>query len=253
MVVACIALFIALSGGAVAAVVVPMAKRALVADNALNAKKLGGKTPAELKSSLRGAQGPQGVAGPAGAPGAAGAVGPQGAQGAQGSQGSPGPQGPQGEVGAGLEIVGTVATAADLPAAGTTTGDAYLVAGDLWVWGGTAWENAGPVKGPKGDVGQVGPAGPTGAAGPQGVPGTAAVSVHTQAFTLGGSGSTTDNDTFTVSCSDGQKAVSGGYTSNGDVMNEDTAPTAQDDGWSIFLFNNQDDPVAGTVYAICLG
>lgn len=43
--VALIALFVALSGTAVGATVVPLAKRALVADNA---KKLGGKTPAAL-------------------------------------------------------------------------------------------------------------------------------------------------------------------------------------------------------------
>jgi hypothetical protein len=45
MVVALVALFVALSGSAVAATVVPLAKRALVADNA---KKLGGRTPAQL-------------------------------------------------------------------------------------------------------------------------------------------------------------------------------------------------------------
>jgi hypothetical protein len=45
MVVAVLALFVALSGTAVAAKVVPLAKRALVADNA---KKLGGKTAAQV-------------------------------------------------------------------------------------------------------------------------------------------------------------------------------------------------------------
>jgi hypothetical protein len=46
MVVALFALFLSLGGVAVAAGVVPLAKRALVADNA---KKLGGKTPAQLQ------------------------------------------------------------------------------------------------------------------------------------------------------------------------------------------------------------
>lgn len=45
MVVALAALLVALSGTAVAAGVVPLAKRALVADNA---KKLGGRTPAQV-------------------------------------------------------------------------------------------------------------------------------------------------------------------------------------------------------------
>jgi hypothetical protein len=46
--VAMLALFVALSGIATAAVAVPLAKRALVADNA---KKLGGKTPGQLSAS----------------------------------------------------------------------------------------------------------------------------------------------------------------------------------------------------------
>ena len=46
MVVALIALFFAFGGVGVAAGIVPLAKRALVADNA---KKLAGKTPAQLK------------------------------------------------------------------------------------------------------------------------------------------------------------------------------------------------------------
>jgi hypothetical protein len=74
-VIALLALFGALSGTAVAAGVVPLAKRALSADKAKvadNARKLGGKTPAQLRASLRGARGPQGVAGPQGPQGPAG-------------------------------------------------------------------------------------------------------------------------------------------------------------------------------------
>lgn len=49
LVIAVIALFVSLGGTAVAAgVIVPLAKRALVADNAKNAKKLQGKTPAAV-------------------------------------------------------------------------------------------------------------------------------------------------------------------------------------------------------------
>src|SRR5262245_1885090 len=147
--VACVALFVALSGGAVAATVVPIAKHALTADTATNAKKLGGKTPAQIKASLRGAQGPAGSTGPAGAVGPAGPQGPQGPQGDQGPVGALGPQGPKGDVGAGLDVLGTAASAAALPAS-AAAGDAYLVNGDLYVFDSTAWANGGPVKGPKG-------------------------------------------------------------------------------------------------------
>jgi len=74
-VLALIALFVALSGGAVAAGIVPLAKHALTAGTAANALKLGGKTPTQIKASLRGPQGIQGLAGPAGPPGPAANVG----------------------------------------------------------------------------------------------------------------------------------------------------------------------------------
>jgi hypothetical protein len=51
MVIAVLALFVALGGTAVAAGVVPLAKRALVADNA---KKLGGLSPAALVAGIPG-------------------------------------------------------------------------------------------------------------------------------------------------------------------------------------------------------
>jgi hypothetical protein len=55
MVVALMALFVALSGTAVAAGVVPLAKRALTADNA---KKLGGKTGAQIVAAGAALPGP---------------------------------------------------------------------------------------------------------------------------------------------------------------------------------------------------
>jgi hypothetical protein len=78
-VLALIALFVALGGGAVAAGIVPLARHAITAGTAANALKLGGKTRAQLATSLRGARGPQGVRGPAGAVGPAGPAGPAGA------------------------------------------------------------------------------------------------------------------------------------------------------------------------------
>lgn len=77
-VLALVALFAALTGGAVAAGIVPLAKHAITAGTASNALKLGGKTPAQIKSSLRGVPGQQGVqgpAGPAGPPGPAATTG----------------------------------------------------------------------------------------------------------------------------------------------------------------------------------
>ncbi len=56
-----------------------------------------------------------------------------------------------------------------------------------------------------------------------------------------------------MTCASGQKAIGGGYDSNGNIFNEDTFPTAADDGWSIFLVNYDNTTRTGTVYAICLG
>lgn len=55
LVIALVALFVSLSGTAIAAGVVPLAKRALVADNA---KKLGGQTPAALAAAAAKQPGP---------------------------------------------------------------------------------------------------------------------------------------------------------------------------------------------------
>jgi len=50
-VLASIALFVALSGGAVAAGIVPLARHATTAGTAANALRLGGKTPAQLRAA----------------------------------------------------------------------------------------------------------------------------------------------------------------------------------------------------------
>ncbi|HEY2309456.1 MAG TPA: hypothetical protein VGI05_26560 [Streptosporangiaceae bacterium] len=120
-----------------------------------------------------GAQGPPGPAGPAGATGPAGTPGAAGATGATGPAGPAGPTGPQGQAGTGINFKGSVAAVGDLPATGNNQGDAYtvLASGDLYVWEGTSWVNAGPFQGPAGPAGAAGPqgaAGATGPAGPQG-------------------------------------------------------------------------------------
>jgi hypothetical protein len=228
------ALFVALSGVATAAGIVAYAKHAGTADNA---KHLGGKTAAQIAATVHGPAGPQG---PAGAAGPAGPKGDQGGAGPAGPQGEKGDKGDKGDVGAGVKVVGTVASQADLPASGTL-GDAYLVGGNAYVWTGTAWTNAGPVQGPKGD---------TGPAGPQGPPGTAAVSVHKTQYTLVAG----DENVFTASCDAGQKAVSGGFDSGGTIDSFDTTPTPADDGWQIDLFNfDPTNTATGFVYVVCLG
>ncbi len=249
LIVAGLALFVALTGGAVAAGIVPLAQRAYSADTAkvaLNAKKLGGKTPAQLAAAATGSRGPAGSQGPAGPQGS------KGDRGATGSQGPAGQAGPKGDVGAGLKIVGTVATVGDLPATGTT-GDAYLVAGDLHVWTGSAWTNAGPVKGPKGDKGDTGAAGAAGPPGPPGAAGAAAVavSVHTQPFTL----AVNTFHQFTTACGAGQKAVSGGFTyTTGSLIPQDSTPTGDGSGWQLSLINISDtEGAAGTLNVVCLG
>jgi hypothetical protein len=113
-----------------------------------------------------GVTGPTGPTGPAGSNGATGPTGPQGPTGAAGSTGATGPTGPigpTGPVGAGLNIIGTVSGPSGLPPSGST-GDAYIIGSDLYVWDGSAWTNVGNIVGPTGPTGSTGPTGPTGAA-----------------------------------------------------------------------------------------
>src|SRR3954454_4075625 len=253
LVLATAALFVALTGAATAAGIVAYAKRAGTADNA---KHLGGKTAAQIAATVHGPAGPQGPAGavgpggPKGDQGAAGAGGAAGAEGPQGGVRGGGARGDVGAVGAGVKIVGTVATQADLPTTGTT-GDAYLVGGNAYVWTGSAWTNAGPVQGPKDDKGDTGPTGPAGPQGIQGVAGTAAVSVHQQDYTLDADA----EKVVTGNCDTGQLAVNGGWDSaKGTVVSFDSKPTVGDHGWQIDLLNfDANNPASGSVYVICLG
>ena len=111
-------------------------------------------TPAQLEA-LKGPQGEQGIQGE---------QGPKGDKGEQGIQGEPGPKGDKGdrgEQGAGIKILGTLASVDDLPEIGEP-GDAYIIGSNLHVWNGTEWQNVGEIKGPKGDEGPQGPEGPKG-------------------------------------------------------------------------------------------
>lgn len=101
-----------------------------------------------------------------------GTAGPQGAPGAKGDKGDTGDQGVS------VTLQGTKATIGDLPLTGNA-GDGWIVTtgdgnthldGSLWFWNVTdsAWNDIGPIVGPKGDTGAQGPAGSQGAQGPAG-------------------------------------------------------------------------------------
>lgn len=95
-------------------------------------------------------------------------VGPQGPQGPQGPRGE---KGEQGNDGTSLNVLGTKESEADLPLSAEKN-DAYLIDGEMWVFDGTNWNNAGKIQGPQGPQGVKGE---TGDAGPKGDKGTAFV------------------------------------------------------------------------------
>ena len=105
------------------------------------------------------------------------------------------------------------------------------------------------VDGAQGVKGDVGPQGPQGEVGPRGAAGTAAVTIHTQAYALAAG----VEQSITASCDAGQLAVSGGFVSNGLVFDLGSRPTPADDGWTMFLVDTEQVPRAGTVFVSCLG
>lgn len=138
-------------------------------------------------------RGPQGADGPQGIQGDEGPQGPAGLsslatwlakeanagkteedywEAMRGDTGAEGPEGPQGPMGPGIKIIGIVDTPEDLPETATDIGDSYIVGTsndpDVWVWLGTAFSNAGKIKGPRGERGPKGDPGIRGEEGPQG-------------------------------------------------------------------------------------
>lgn len=140
-----------------------------------------GATGERGPQGLQGERGLQGVQGEKGEQGIQGPVGPkgeqgeQGIQGIQGPQGEPGPQGPKGDTGSGLNIKGELDSESQLPQEGVS-GDAWLIAGNLYVFVGEngnvesnpKWSNVGSIQGP---AGPTGPKGEPGEPGPKGEPG----------------------------------------------------------------------------------
>lgn len=137
-------------------------------------------TESEWLASLKGPKGDAGTNGADGSDGADGADGKTAFELAQQQgfvgdidawleflKGEQGEQGPQGEAAAAIKILGALATDLDLPVVGEP-GDGYLIVGSLWVYNGTAFEDLGPIQGPKGDTGEQGIQGEQ---GEQGLPG----------------------------------------------------------------------------------
>jgi hypothetical protein len=56
---------------------------------------------------------------------------------------------------------------------------------------------------------------------------------------------------FTVSCDAGQKAVGGGFSSDGSVFNYDSYPGG-DGSWKLYLANGASTPANITLYASCI-
>jgi hypothetical protein len=83
--------------------------------------------------------------------------------------GEVGPIGPTGPQGTSITVKGQVANVVNLPSSGNTVNDAYIVTanGNLYVWSGSSWINAGPIVGPTGPQGVTGPQGITGPTGAQ--------------------------------------------------------------------------------------
>jgi collagen type VII alpha len=132
-----------------------------------------------------GATGATGNTGPTGSTGVTGSTGPTG------TTGSTGPTGPQG---VNINFSGSVANTGALPT-GAAVNDAYIVDedGNLWVWNGSSWDDAGQIVGPQG---QTGPTGNTGATGVTGETGASGGTTSTTTITAN---TATAVDTFTLS------------------------------------------------------
>ena len=120
----------------------------------------------------RGHEGPPGPTGDTGLTGPQGEHGLTGDPGPPGAQGDPGPEGQRGADGTGVNIRGSYDTYQELITAHPVgvVGDAYLVAGDLYVWAAatSAWTNVGRIQGPQGERGIQGERGLQGERGPVG-------------------------------------------------------------------------------------
>jgi Collagen triple helix repeat (20 copies) len=155
-IIALLALFAALGGGAA------MASGIVSGRQLLNHSIPEWKLTSRAIANLRGHQGP---AGPQGAQGQTGLVGPPGPVGPTGLAGALGPVGPMGPIG----LTGDAGPMGATGATGDTGPQGPL--GPAGPKGPEGDTGATGQKGPEGDTGDTGPQGPPGATGPQGVEG----------------------------------------------------------------------------------
>jgi hypothetical protein len=74
------------------------------------------------------------------------------------------------------------------------------------------------------------------------------VASRTSSFSLAAN----DASQFTAACQSGEKAVGGGYTTNGAVISATSAPTSDGAGWQVVLVNIGSSAATGSTYAVCV-
>ena len=114
-------------------------------------------TPTQTINIDRGLLGPSGWSGYSGTSGFSGNS-TSGYSGYSGAVGQSGYSGFSGQQGTSINVKGEVPTVEDLPPTGNQVNDAYIVTedGNLWVWNGSAWYDAGQIVGPQGLSGYSG-------------------------------------------------------------------------------------------------
>lgn len=130
----------------------------------------------------------------------------------KGPKGDQGVAGPKGETGAPLSIKGSFPTLEELQERHPVgqLGDAYMIGTHLYSWNGSAWQDVGDIKGPKGDKGDTGAKGETGATGPkgeQGPRGIQGVQGERGAAGVAGANATITGATATVDATTGTPKV----------------------------------------------
>lgn len=74
------------------------------------------------------------------------------------------------------------------------------------------------------------------------------VTVRTTSFSIGGGA----GQQVSPACQSGEKAVSGGYSTNAAVLSASSAPSSDGASWQMILINVGDSSASGTGYAVCV-